>query len=580
MQGTIFDQIIKEKDDFEDGQIQIVSGLSFNQKDIVRRIHLYYHDTFETGEKDSEGWKKHFYNLTKFRCKVASKAIDLDTKDIRLRPENEASRLGTWLLSKELKFWMKEKGFGKTLNQITKNLPIFGTVVIKAVDDQVKLVDLRNFYLDAGAEDLDKARYIIEKHFYTPDELKKKKWDNIEEVISKWREEESEDQIEIFERYGEVRESWLKDNGDPEKYIKAVFIVAYPEEKEGIILYKSKIDKLPYKEVHWDKTEGRWLGIGIVEELFDNQIRVNELINLKGKGLYWTAKLLFQTRDPLIGRSILTEADFGDILKVQSEINPIDIRTRDLSAFVQEESRWDVLSDQKTFAYDVIRGERMPAGTPLGSAILQSQMAGGFFDLQRENVGLFLKELLYDLIIPTFKKKNRAEHIMQFYGNEEEMEKIDRMIVNGRVSASLKEYIQRNNFLPTLEEVEMIKTAERTRLREREERVLTIPDSYYENLKYKIDIIITGERVNTAAEMASLQQILAIIGTNPTILQDPTTKKIFYKLLDSAGINIEEFRSTEEIPTVREYVAERGGGIAAPKIASPTPIRMPAELTI
>ena len=86
-------------------------------------------------------------------------------------------------------------------------------------------------------------------------------------------------------------------------------------------------------------------------------------------------------------------------------------------------------------------------------------------------------------------------------------------------------------------------------------------------MKYKIDIIITNEQIDVAARMTTLQTILQIIGANPTILREPRTRKIFYKLIDLAGFSPVDF-GIEEPVGVEEMmvgqVAERGGSIARP----------------
>jgi len=105
---------------------------------------------------------------------------------------------------------------------------------------------------------------------------------------------------------------------------------------------------------------------------------------------------------------------------------------------------------------------------------------------------------------------------------------------------------------------------------------LVIPKGYYDDIKYKIDVVITNEQIDVATKLTTLQTILTIIGTNPTILQDPRTKKVFYQLLDLAGISPIQFE--QEIPSLTEVsiveggrVAERGGGIPKiPPITTPT----------
>src|SRR3990167_11477305 len=43
----------------------------------------------------------------------------------------------------------------------------------------------------------------------------------------------------------------------------------------GLVLFEEEVDELPYREHHYDRVTGRWLGMGVVEYLFDNQIKRN-----------------------------------------------------------------------------------------------------------------------------------------------------------------------------------------------------------------------------------------------------------------------------------------------------------------
>ena len=105
----------------------------------------------------------------------------------------------------------------------------------------------------------------------------------------------------------------------------------------------------------------------------------------------------------------------------------------------------------------------------------------------------------------------------------------------------------------------------------------TIPKGIYENLKYKLNIVITGEEIDTASKLTTLQTIFQILGSNPTILQDKRVKRVFYKMMDIAGFNPRDI-DIEETPSLQGSVsdvrAQVGGSIAKP----PAPAAAPAAL--
>lgn len=607
MKKDIFGQVAAEIEESEKTHINIVPGYSFNQYETVNRIYLYRDSKFETGDTDNEGFQKHFYNLSKFRCQVATKAIDIDTKDINIIAENNDSYYPCWYFETELKQWMKEQGFGRFLNKGAEMLPVFGSVVAKLKEGSAEkmVIDLRNFYVDQQADYLDTARYIIEKHYYTPEELSQKtEWDNINEAIENFRTQETKVSgsynasestpfIEVYERYGEVPESWVNEDGDSNKYVKALFIVTGPgkskkiDNSAGLILYKTEIDKIPYEEVHWAKTPGRWLGIGMVEDLFGPQVRINELVNLQAKRAWWTSLQIFQTRDELVNRNLLADASNGDILQVNSEITPIMNEGRNITEISTEMNRWEDQANNIGFTHAPITGERMPAGTPLGLGVLQSKLAGEFFDLKREELGMFVKRIIWNIIIPQFAKNANRKHVLNLLGeSKENIKKFETLRLNAEVNKRVLDWVKDNKDIPTMDDMGIIELAAKSLVKEDEDKFVEIEAGEYEKLKYKVDVIVTGERVDVEAKLQTLQTAMQLLVSNPAIVKDPQTKKVFFKMLDLAGIDPTDFeledyeqpleeQMTMMSPQGTPAVPPQGGSVSVPppaEGAAPMPI--------
>src|SRR3990167_1146970 len=113
---NILKQINEEIQNYQTKQIQIAPGLSFNQYETLNKIIFYHNSKYVTGETDDEGDRKYFYNINRNPCKVFSKAIDFDTKNIRLLTTESGDSLKTWFMERDLKYWMRDKQFGKILN--------------------------------------------------------------------------------------------------------------------------------------------------------------------------------------------------------------------------------------------------------------------------------------------------------------------------------------------------------------------------------------------------------------------------------------------------------------------------------
>ena len=553
------DLLKKEINEFETDTIQLTDGLEFNQKDLIQKIIYYYNSQFLTGSTDDQGDRKYFFNLVKNPCDVATKAIDFDTKNINILTASGGTELKTWFLERDLKFWMKDQSFGKVLNRLFYELPIFGSVVIKVIDGKPYFVDLRNFAVQQDADILEKASYIIETHIYNPLEFQKiakeKKWTN-------WQGVKAENQIKIYERYGE----------DGEEYKRLIMA------EDGTILDEEVVEHHPYWEFHFTKINGRWLGVGRVELLLDPQIRTNELINQQVKSSYWSSLRLWQTRDEGVKRNLLTDAVNGQVLQVDAEITQVDMADRNLTFYQTEINRWLTHRDEMAFSHEALRGERLPSGTPLGSAQLAIGMAGAYFDQIQENIGLDVKEFLYKVIIPQFAKENSGEHLLRIAG--EDLDKINSLIIENRAQNKLFEFLTREGKLPNSIQFNLIKGVIAEQVKRGKEQLVKIPASFYKDVKYKIDIVITGEALDTRIRAANLFAALQAITADPTLLTNPIKKKFFSRFLEQGGISPIDFGLFEEQQGLGEVVQKQvGGGISRPSMpVAPMPGQVEATL--
>jgi hypothetical protein len=574
--SKIFSMISKEFDDYLFNKIEILPGYAFSQYDTLKRIELYANSKFETGEFDENGFKKYFFNINSAPTAIAAKQTDIDTKDLKI-VARDGQYFKAWLLGKELKRWMKNEGINSLLNKITWNKPKYGSVVIKRVDDNDYRVDLLNLALDQSAESLDKSSYVIEYHRMRESDLLDS-WENKDEAAALAGDDGF---VEILERYGLIPEDGDIDEKLWGKY--GVVVVAVngtnKEQKDqskgkqakdleisGVVLHSGEVE-LPYKETHFTKGYGRWLGVGIVEMLFDDQIRQNELTNYKARGLQWSALNIFQTRDDAVNRNLLTDVDNGDVLSVNSEITRVDTAERNLAAYSQEESRWDANSSRRTFSQDVVSGKLAPSGTTLGAARISAIQTSSFFDLIKEDTGIFLKDFIENLVIPRFKEQNNAEHIANIT-DPDDLAKIDKLIFKQKHRDEVLDWVRKHKRIPSPDTVKLMSVALKKRISDKKEKKINIPKSFYKDLKHDTDLLITDEQIDVQAKQASLQVALQVIGSNPTILQDPNAKKVFFEMLDLAGINptvlqeatADEVDETSDVPAT----AQRGGSTARP----------------
>jgi hypothetical protein len=575
---NIFSQIRNESSDFYDNYVSIVPGYSFNQNETLKRIHLYLNSKYENASQYL-GRDKLFYNIVQAPCEVAMRMLNIDTKNIRLLPMNPKSYFSTYLLEKELKYWLKKNKLGKVLNQLAEEAPRYGSVVLQKTKDGAEVIDLRRLILDPTVENINKSRFVTTIHYMTPTELRETGWDNVDIAIERFGESNAQEPfqdeygnvgtmtstpyVKVHKRYGEVPRWWI-DNSTPgtkrgDELVKALFIIAGADSQEmsadgkpigelGVVLFKSRWYKeWPFKDFHYTKIKGRWLGLGVVEMLFDVQVRINELKNQKRISMEISAMHLFQTPDKQIVRNLLTDKESGDLIISANGITPIDNQERNLPAFDSEETSYLGQADRLSFAYEAIRGQEPNSNTTLGQTQIQTANATSVYAFKKENLSLFLQDFFNDLVMPQLMKDLTPEHIMRFTGSVQELEKLDKAASEVYANDIIKERILNGDpaYQEDLDGLKEKAVAEFRKLGE--SRFVKIKDAFYDDAEFEFDFLVTNEQEDPSQIAQNTQAML--MAYNPQAMADPRFRLIWYKFAEKLGIGQGELEMADQQAT-------------------------------
>jgi len=529
----ITQQLNKYLADYEE-EVDITENYKFNLKETINKIELYNASKFLSGDSDSQNNHKYFENIANPQCGNATKNIDLDRKDIEVHAENGKDRLKAMIYNNELKYWMRKANTGVLLNKIVENLPKYGSVILKKVGKDIKMIPLKFIILDPAVSNLDndfdiKSSYIVQRHSYNIMQLKKqKKWDKdkIDIIIEKLR-KEKKNEIDVYEIYAEMENEYIKGAGK-KGYSLGMAVVCDDE-----TLYIQKIKKFPYKKVDYLTIEGRALGLGIIEMLFDPQRRWNEMCNQKALSMKLGSKHIYQSRDTTVASNIMTDLLDGEILKVNSEITPIATEERNLGAYSQEESKLMGVIRSLANAHEIMTGENLPSRTPFRLGALMNENAGKLFEFIRENVSLFLEEMIREWVLPQFEAGIVKEHIFELY-DAKTIRLIVEKDINRRLNIAIKDYVLSSGEYPTKEEVDMLK--ETLMSKHNDTEFAKIVERYLEFPK-TLSIDITGESSNRTVELESMTNFMQLLGQNPILLQDPQFRPMMEEIAGKIGIN-------------------------------------------
>lgn len=573
---SIYAQIRYEVDQFLYNFISPVPGYAFNQYQTLKRIFLYLSNRYENGAFYL-GREKLFYNIVTPAVEVATKMLNIDTKNIRLIPTDAESYFPTYLLEKELRQWLKTSEMGRILNEIAEEAPRYGSVLLEKTKDGAKVCDLRRTMLDPSVDRAVDSRFITTIHYMSDVSLRDSGWDKeaVELAIERFGNTQaaqamedysgnlnvmrSSPQVKIYKRYGEVPQHWL-DGGKSDKMVRALFICAGPDVLQrntsgqvvgelGVTLFKSEWrGEYPFKDFHYNKIKGRWLGMGIVEMLFDVQTRFNEIKNQKRLSMELSTLHLFQTKDKSLVRNVLTDLENGDIIFSPNGIEPVANEERDLPAFNSEEESYGNQVDKLTFAYEAIRGDAPPATTPLGTTQIAVAQATGVYGFKRQNLAIFLRAFFNDLVLPNLMKDLTPEHIMRFTGTSQELDKLDDAASNLYTNQVIIESALAGEKITTQLQDSAKQKAIKEYRKNGTNRFLKIKNAFYKDLKFEFDFNIDNEQLDPNATLQGIQTLFTFL-QNPAVLQDPRLKMLFFQAAEQMGISPAEIEFADSQAT-------------------------------
>lgn len=562
---TISMQIQKELKDFENSKVNLSNVKNsdslrylskknttsmYSQMETINLIDLYYNSKFENGDTDALGQQKMFVNIGKFRADVSAKQIDIDVSNFRFLPDDYSDPWTAIFLQKDFKEWTKDTYFGDLVNTCVEAFPKYGTIVLKEVGKDVEYVPLQNLSNEQTADSLDTASYVIEKHpamrLYEIQAMKKWKTEGLQMRF--------DETMDVYERYGHVPVSWLKkingqtaQDGDGDKSVDAVVIVGKIKQegkKEAWhIFFASEISKRPYREAHWSRQHGRWLGVGVIEDLFENQKAKNIIVNLIRRSLHWSSKRVFQSANSDVAeKNFVRDIPDGSVLDVGpngaiSEINLSSKTNADFSSFLAE---WERNSDQKSFTYEVATGEALPSGTPFRLGVVLSNATNSFFSFKREKLGIFFKKVILDFLVPQFlKDMGDQKRVIALFSGENGFNILKDAARKLVMTETARVALLNGN---PIDESILSKVTEE----DISALFVELPPSYYKEAKYKFDFTVTGEEVDLPAKLETLKTLYQVMSQT----QNPMAEKVLERILALSGESLASFGSAKEaMPT-------------------------------
>jgi len=564
----IYNIVRDAKINFTTGKTTLGKYVTWSLHENIEKIDAYINSKHISGETDSLGREKPFFNITTAAVNIWYKATDIDRKDIKIKASRAKDTIGAFLLNIHLQEYMKRQNVGLFLNNWGRTLAKYGSAVVKFVEKGGELhmnvipwnrliVDSVDFYNNPQ----------IERLFYTPSQLRNNKSYDQEKVkalldalatrktMDDQQVDTNADYIELYEVHGEFPLSFLTGNDkDAEIFTQQMHVISYVGDGKGkfddFTLVSGREKKNPYMITHLIEEDGRVMGIGAVEHLFEAQWMVNHSVKAIKDQLDLASKLIFQTSDgSFVGQNVLQAIETGDIMihSPNQPLTQIANNSHDITSLQNYSSQWQTLAQQITSTPDAISGGTMPSGTAYRQVAVLNQEVHNFFDMMIENKALYLENMLREYIIPHLKTKfNTSEEIAATLGMED-ITKLDQMYIksetNRIINDTNKQAILSGKLAEPIDESAIQGQVKDMLMEQGSQRFIkpseiedTTWNDIFKEIEYTSNVEITNEASNKAERLATLTELLQTIAKSPQILQDPNGKLFFNKILEESSV--------------------------------------------
>lgn len=549
---------------------KISKHVSFSLKDHIEHVEAYKYSKHISGLTDSMGREKPFFNIGTSASNVWYRATDLDRRNIRVKATTPSTILPAFAATHLLQEFMRREDFGTFLNKWGRVLVDYGSAVTKFIEKDGKLhamvVPWNRIIIDPISFDNDVTIEIV---YMTPDQLLMNDAydkDQVKQLIDakETRKDSDNNQkdtknnfIKVYEVHGKMPKSFR--TGKPEdayEYEQQMYAVSFVSRDKGkayddFILVSGREDKHPYMITHLIEEEGRSMGIGAYEHIFEAQWMVNHTAKSIKDQLDLASKLIFQTADDtFMGQNALQAMETGDILihANNSPVTQLQNNSHDVSALQSYGEQWRAVANEITGVSEAMKGVTPPSGTAWRQTAAVLQESHSLFELMTESKGLGLERMLRTHVLPWIKKQMNTTKELSVILDGAGIKTIDSRFIPYEAEKRTKQAVKKVLLEQGVDGLAQIDPAQSEMDVKKELELLGnqrfLKPSEIEgetwakalkDLEWDLEVEITNENTDKEATLTTLTTVLQTIAGNPAMLQDPNISMLFNKILEETG---------------------------------------------
>lgn len=544
--------------------IPLESGWNWNFKEHIRLSFLYKNSQFS---KDNEKRElRPNKNIIRPILNIHYRTEGFDVKDIELYVDNPDTYYKSFLIKKYHDRWALKNQIDTFIDELVESFVDYGGVLVKNVRGvRPEVVDLRTLAF-CDQTDMLGGPFAI-KHYYSPSQLRemtKYGWeeDKIDYLIMMAEAHKNSadgDKIKTTGKYIELYEVQNICEGDYSTYgdsTKKMMIVGkYKDENEqthGVTVFEKEVPDIGkvFKFLKRDPIQGRVVGFGGVEELFEPQVWTNFAeIHMAGM-LQQLSKVLYKSNDPKFKGQNLVNKDNGDVLTISDgkDITQLDTQARSLNLFTNYGVQMHEHAMEMGAASDLFLGQQPTSGTPFKSLETQLVQGKSLHIWRQGRIAAFVDTIYRDWILPQLSKEILKGDKFMATLSSDELLTIARRIKINKANKRVKEAILSGR-TPRQEEYELIKqTIEQEELDKGDKRFLEILKDEMSGENLQVFTNIAGKQKDLALLTDKLVNYLRQLIATPDIRQNPEMLKHINEILEYSGLS--PIRYNQPQPTV------------------------------
>lgn len=587
-------QIVRKLErDFTSGQGTLVSKyVTTDLYEDINTIYSYLESKHISGEFDSLGREKPFFNIVLASRNIWFRATDVDRKNIILKATSEGMTLPVFFLYLHLQNWMRKENFGTFLNTWGLSLAGFNSSVVKFVEKDGKLscsvvpwakliVDQVNFEDNVKIEILE----LTETQLY--DRYGKKEVEELvnakkaRELTNKQKIDNKNDYYKLYEIHGRLPLSNITDKEKDTEPVQQMHVISMVGKSKGkgedvFTLYGGREEKDPYMLTCLLPSEDGSISLnGSVKNLFQAQWMVNHTKKGIKDQLDLASKLIFQTSDGnFMGQNAISSIETGDIMihGINQPLTQLQNNSHDITSLQSFGQEWKALGSELNGISEAMLGVAPKSGTAWRQTEALLQESYSLFEIMTENKGLHLDQMLRRFILPFLRKKmNNDKEIMATLDMQGIKEIEERYIKNESVRRSNKESIEQilSGQIAEQTDLSSIQIGIKEGFKEQGNQRFFKPSEISWKEEFKdldlddVEIEVTGESSDTQAILSTIDKALTIIA-NPAYAGNKQAQYLVNKALTKSG-----FLSPVELSSMPspEVAIPQGGQVEVTPLA-------------